>query len=56
MIKNQEHTTRQTDYNAGNVKKFGFLKKSDLKMRLATDEAMLQKTLFLTQNCFFKGS
>ena len=24
--KNQEHTTRQRDYMAGNVKKFGFLK------------------------------
>ena len=52
LIKNQEHTTRQTDYMAGNVKKFGFLK-INFKNGVEKLWAILpKKKHFFTQNFF----
>ena len=51
--KNQEHTTRQTDHMAGNVKKFGFLK-VNFKNEVEKLWDILPKTPFFSLKTFFQ--
>ena len=50
--KNQERTVRQTDYRAGNVKKFGFLK-VNFKNGVEKLWVILPKTPFFHSKLFF---
>ena len=52
LIKNQEHTTRQTHYIAGNVKNFGFLK---INFKNGGEKLwdILPKTPFFSLKTFF---
>ena len=52
--KNQGHTTRQTDYMAGNVQKFGFLKIHS-QNRIGEVQGYASKSLFFEGETFFKG-
>ena len=52
-LKNQEHTTRQTDYMAGDVKKFGFLK-INFKNGVEKLWDILPKFLFFSLKTFFQ--